>query len=293
MTARIRVGTSGWDYRHWKGRFYPATVPRRRSLEYASRRFDSIEINGSFYSLQRPESYRRWYAQTPRGFVFALKGSRFITHDKKLRDVETPLANFFASGLLLLREKLGPIVWQFPSKARFDEGRMRDFLTLLPRDTRAASLLARRHDDRVAGRSWTRTDAVRRLRHAIEARNASWFVPSFVRMARSTNTAIVFSDAADWPYVEELTAGFVYLRLHGGQKTYGSRYGSHRLERWARRIRAWQVGGEPADAVRITELAPPRRASRDVYVYFDNDWEAHAPADAIELATRLGTGAAA
>lgn len=286
-TGSIRIGVSGWTYASWRGEFYPEDLPRRRELEYASRQFDTIEINGSFYSLLKPETYRGWYDATPAGFRFAVKGSRFITHNKKLGDVETPLANFLASGVLALEEKLGPILWQLPEQFTFDADRVRAFLELLPHDTEVAARLAERHDDRVEGRSWTGSPGRHRLRHALEVRHASFLCPELVRIARRTGTAVVFSHAADWLYTEELTAGFVYLRLHGGEVTYASRYRDEELDRWAERIRLWATGREPKNAARITDRKPPRRKTRDVYVYFDNDQDANAPADAARLARRL------
>jgi uncharacterized protein YecE (DUF72 family) len=237
--------------------------------------------------LLKPDTYRSWHDDTPRGFVFAVKGSRFITHNKKLKDIETPLANFLASGVLLLEEKLGPIVWQLAENFAFDEDRLARFLGLLPHDTRAAARLARRHDERLDGRSWTETERKRRLRHAIEVRNETFFVPQFVRLARQSGTAIVFSDAADWPYTEEVTAGFLYLRLHGAEQTYASRYSDRALDRWADRIRRWRSADQPSDAQTITDREPPRRKTRDVYVYFDNDQHANAPQDALHLSDRL------
>ncbi len=284
--GRVRIGISGWSYDGWRGDFYPDDLPRRRELEYASRRFDTIEINGSFYSLQRPGSYRKWYEQTPSDFVFAVKGSRFITHNKKLRDVETPLANFLASGVLLLREKLGPILWQLPETFEFDPQVTEGFLRLLPHTTEAAAKLARRHDERVEGRSWTGVEENHRLRHVLEIRNTSFLTPEFVRIARRTGTALAFSHSGDWPYTEELTAGFVYLRLHGAPRTYASPYRT--LDRWAHALRQWRAGRQPGDAARITDRTPPRRKGRDVYVYFDNDAEGHAPRDAARLAEKLG-----
>ncbi len=284
----MRVGVSGWSYDSWKGAFYPADLPAARRLHYASRRFQSIEINGSFYSLQKPDSYRAWRDATPAGFKLAVKGSRFITHNKKLGDAETALANFFASGILLLGEKLGPILWQLPRQLAFDVDRVRAFLDLLPRDTLAAAKLARRHDERVVGRSWTRPVGRHRLRYAIEPRHESFFGPDFARIARRAGVAIAFADSGSWPYTEELTAGFVYLRLHGSPATYASRYSREAIERWASRIRAWRRGKEPAAPERITELGPPRRKARDVYVYFDNDHRAYAPTNARELMERLG-----
>jgi uncharacterized protein YecE (DUF72 family) len=283
----LRIGISGWTYAGWRGDFYPPGLPRRRELEYASRRFSSIEINGSFYSLQRPGSYAAWYDATPPGFRFALKGSRFITHNKKLRDIEAPLANFFASGVLRLEEKLGPILWQFSRTLRFTDDRFDRFLELLPRTAEEAAALAERRDRRLRWEPWTETKRNHRLRHVIEVRHESFLVPEFARLLRRHGIALVFSDAADWPYVEELTAGLVYLRLHGSRQTYASRYTDAELDRWADRIRSWLRGSEPGDARKITDLQPPPRRSRDLYVYFDNDQKAQAPKDAARLTSRL------
>jgi uncharacterized protein YecE (DUF72 family) len=290
--GQVRIGTSGWLYRGWNQRFYPADLPRRAVLGYIAEQFDSVEVNGSFYGLLRPETYRRWADETPRAFRFAVKGSRFITHNKKLRDVATPLANFFASGLLALGPKLGPIVWQLPARAGFDPERLAEFFALLPRDATAAARLARRHDHRVAGRSWTRAIGRRRIRHAIEVRNPEFLVPEFIALARRARIAVVSSDAPDWPRLDEVTADFVYIRLHGAERTYASRYRDTELDAWADRIRAWQRGGEPVDARRVGDRAAPRRSGRDVYVYFDNDFEANAPHDALRLAERLQTESA-
>lgn len=284
----IRIGISGWTYPPWRGVFYPKDLPQRRELEYASRVFNSIEINGTFYSLQRPDSFRRWYAETPDDFIFAIKASRYITHLKRLREIETPLANFFASGLLLLKQKLGPILWQFPPNFRFDEGRMDAFLALLPRDTEAAARLAKGHDDRVNGRSWTEADAKRPIRHAVEIRHDSFKTPQFVRLLRRHKVALVFADAVEWPYAEDVTAGFAYLRLHGSEELYASGYEEAALDRWAARVRCWATGQEPPDADRIVPRPPPRRVRRDVHVYFDNDAKVRAPFDAQGLARRLG-----
>jgi len=289
---QTRVGVSGWSYKGWRGRFYPEGLPQRKELEYASRKLDSIEINGSFYSLQRPTSYRRWFEETPPRFVFAVKGSRFITHMKKLRDVEQPLANFFASGVLRLGRKLGPILWQLPPRFAFDEDRLAAFLDLLPKTTTAAAALARRHDERLEGRSWTRAEAELPIRHAFEVRHPSFLDPAFVRLLRRHGAALVFADTAGlFPYAEEVTADFVYARLHGAEHLYASGYTDAQLDWWADRLRAWRAGREPDDARRITDLAPPARHGRDLYVYFDNDAWGHAPFDAMRLAERLRVGA--
>ena len=178
----IRVGISGWTYAGWRGSFYPKALRHAQQLAYASRQVDTIEINGTHYCLQRPDDFARWRDESPEGFVFAVKGSRFITHLKQLHDIETPLANFFASGVLRLEEKLGPFLWQFSPRFRFDRERLDNFLSLLPRDTEAAAALAARHDYRLAGRAWTRTEYRRPLRHAIEIRHPGFLDPGICRV---------------------------------------------------------------------------------------------------------------
>ena len=289
LVAKLRIGISGWRYPPWRGVFYPADLPQRAELAYASRQVGSIELNGSFYSLQRPDSYARWSADTPRGFVFAVKGPRFITHVKRLRDIDAPLANFLASGLFELGARLGPILWQCPPSQRFDPALFDDFLGALPRDTDQAAARARRHDHRLKHGASVTPDRRRRLRHALEIRHESFICEDFIALLRRHRVALVVADTAGrWPYLEDVTADFVYLRLHGDQALYTSGYGDAALERWAARIRAWSRGGEPADAVRASDRPPPQRAGRDVYCYFDNDAKVHAPFDARELMRKLG-----
>lgn len=287
--SELRIGISGWTYAGWRNVFYPPDLPRKRELEYAAQQFNSLEINGTFYSLQRPSAFRAWYEATPRDFVFAVKGSRFITHMKKLRDVETALANFMASGLLLLREKLGPILWQFPPQLAFDEEKFSRFLALLPQTTTEASRLARRHDARVTGRAVLKAGHAARLRHAFEIRHESFLDERFIRLLRRHNAALVVADTAGlWPYAEDVTSDFVYIRLHGASELYTSGYTDDELDAWAARIRSWAAGRQPRDAVLVSQTRPRARAHRDVYVYFDNDRKVRAPFDARRLADRLG-----
>ncbi|MEX1829702.1 DUF72 domain-containing protein [Luteibacter sp. CQ10] len=282
--ATVRIGISGWRYAPWRGVFYPKDLVQRDELKFASRRFRTIEINGSFYSLQSPDSYRQWYDDTPRGFVFAVKGPRFITHVKRLRDVDAPLANFFASGVLALREKLGPILWQFPPNFRFDADLMDAFFAQLPRTTRDAAALGRRHDAKLKKRAWLAVDRSRRLRHAVEIRHESFVDPAFVELLRKHGIGFVVADAAGkFPRYFDVTAAFVYVRLHGDIQLYASGYGEKALKAWARRASAWARGAQAAGDPRISRKAPPKRASRDVYVYFDNDAKVKAPGDAEAL----------
>jgi uncharacterized protein YecE (DUF72 family) len=267
----IRVGISGWRYAPWRGVFYPEGLAQRRELEYCGRHFPTVEINGSFYSLQRPEYYEQWYRETPAGFVFAVKGSRYITHLLRLANIEKPLANFFASGVLALEEKLGPFLWQFPERFRFDPERLDAFFRLLPRSSAQALALARRRDARMTGRARLAIGADRPLRHAIEIRHPSFVNDDFVSLLKKSAVGLVVADTAGkWPKLFDVTAPFVYVRLHGDKELYASGYTARSLDAWARRIRAWD------------------RAGRDVYVYFDNDVKVKAPFDALSLMRKLG-----
>lgn len=281
----IRIGISGWRYPGWRGVFYPKGLPQRRELAYASAIFRSIEINGTFYSLQRPASFRAWHDETPEDFVFAVKAPRYITHIKRLKDVQAPLANFFASGVLALGPKLGPLLWQLPPNFRFDPERLAAFFEMLPRTTRNAVRLAKKHEARMVGRTILRTDADRPIRHALEVRHDSFRDAGFVRLLRKHKIALVVADAVDWPCLTDVTADFVYCRLHGSKELYASGYGPRALDHWAARILAWAGGGETDGE----HAGPParRRARRDVFVYFDNDAKVRAPRDAHALMKRI------
>lgn len=285
----IRIGISGWRYEPWRGRFYPKGLTQARELDFASRALSSIEINGSFYSLQRPQNYAEWYDATPPGFVFSTKGNRFLTHILRLRDAEKPLANILVSGVFNLREKLGPMLWQLPPTLRYDPAVLEAFLALLPHDTESALALARKREARMNGRARLWIDENRPLRHALEVRHESFVDPSFIALLRKYNVALVVADTAGkWPYREDVTADFMYLRLHGDKELYASGYSEAALDRWAARISAWSAGTEPPDAVRVSDTAAPRRASRDIYCYFDNDIKVKAPFDARRLIDKLG-----
>jgi uncharacterized protein YecE (DUF72 family) len=288
----VRIGISGWRYAPWRGVFYPRGLRQADELAFASSRLTSIEVNGSFYALQRPQSYRSWAEQTPDGFVFSVKGPRFVTHMKKLADVETPLANFFASGVLALGPKLGPVLWQLPPTLGFDADRIARFAALLPRTTGAAAELATRHDERLEGRAWTTADADRPVRHAIEVRHASFADPRFPALLRELDLAVVVADTAGrWPVIEDVTNDhLVYVRLHGDTELYTSGYDDAALDRWAAKVAAWAAGDEPPDARRLGPPAPHAAGGRDVFVYFDNDVKVRAPVDAMALARRLGVG---
>lgn len=267
----IRIGISGWNYAGWRGDFYPKGLVQRLELAYAAERMSSIEINGSFYSLQRPTSYAAWRAQTPDDFVFAVKGGRFITHMKKLAGVEAALANFFASGVLALGPKLGPVLWQLPPNLGYDEARLAAFFDQLPRTTGAAAELAKGHDAKVPDdRALTVAEDDRPLRHALEVRHHSFAVPGAVELLRAHDIAFVVADTAGrWPLVEEVTSDHMYVRLHGDTELYTSGYTPEALDRWAEKVCRWAEQGQ------------------DVYVYFDNDAKGYAPHDALALIDRV------
>ncbi|MFT4067025.1 DUF72 domain-containing protein [Paraburkholderia sp.] len=290
-TGDVRIGISGWRYKGWRDTFYPADLTHAAELQFASASFRTIEINGTHYSLQSLASWQRWYAQTPSDFVFGIKGARYLTHVLRFRDDSAlaGISNFFAQGLLALNEKLGPILWQFPPSFRFEPDAMERFLRVLPMDTASAVALARRHDERVKT-PYLAVGRKRPLRHAVEIRHASFLDPAFVRLLRQYGVALVVSDSTEpWPVAEDLTADFVYIRLHGTKAKYAGAYTDDALQRWAARIDAWRVGAQPADARLIApDLAPPRRPARDVYCYFDNDTKAQAPFDAQRLIKQPG-----
>lgn len=266
-----RVGISGWRYTPWRGDFYPKELPQRLELAYASSRLGTIELNGTFYSLQRPASFVGWRDEVPDGFVFAVKGPRFITHMLKLRDVHAPLANFFASGVLALGDKLGPMLWQLPPSTTFHPELLELFLAGLPRSTMDAAAHAAQHDSHLKWKPWLTADADRPIRHALEVRNHSFNTPEFFELLQRYGVASVVADTAGkWPQFTEVTADFVYVRLHGDAVLYESGYDAAALDRWAETVRGWLDAG------------------RDCFIYFDNDVKVRAPYDAMALAERLG-----
>jgi uncharacterized protein YecE (DUF72 family) len=283
----IRIGLSGWTYAPWRGHFYPKGLTQKNELAFAARRFPALEINGTFYGLQKPDAFARWTGTTPEGFLFAVKGSRFITHMRRLREIETPLANFFASGVLRLGSKLGPLLWQFPPNFGFDPGLMKDFVALLPRTAQAAAALARRHDERLEGRAWTQADGASPMRHAIEIRHESFRDQAFVDLLREHGVALVCADTVEWPRLMDLTADFVYCRLHGSAELYRSRYEETELKRWAARVEAWARGKPMRDGDFIDGDGGGLARRRDVFLFFDNTDKRHAPEDAAKLMRML------
>jgi uncharacterized protein YecE (DUF72 family) len=280
LGADVRVGISGWRYPPWRGDFFPPGLAQHRELAYAASRLRTIEINGSFYSLQPPANWRQWRDGVPEDFEFAVKGGRFITHMKRLRDARAALATFFASGPLLLDDRLGPILWQLPPNFQYDRSVLAEFFAELPRTEGEAAALARRNvrslpragDDPL----WQRARpgrSGRRLRHALEVRHLSFRDDDFCRLCKEYDVAVVVSDGGEaWPQIDEITSDHVYVRLHGADQLYVSGYPEADLDRWADRIRGW--------------AAHPEIGS--VRVYFDNDVKVRAPYDAMSLARRLG-----
>lgn len=283
----VRIGISGWRYKPWRGTFYPDGLRQADELSYASSVLNTIEINGTFYSLQRPEYFARWAAETPADFVFSVKGPRYITHIRRLKAVEKPLANFLASGVLELQEKLGPFLWQLPPNFKFDASRLEAFFAMLPHDSDAAAAVARGHDAKVEGRSVIPEQRRRPLRHAIEIRHASFRTPAFIELLRAYKVALVCADTVDWPRLMDVTSDFMYCRLHGSEELYASGYDDEALDAWADRVAVWAGGGEPADAERVIAKPAPCRKARDVFVYFDNDMKVRAPFDAQGLRHRV------
>jgi len=276
-----RIGISGWRYTPWRGTFYPERLAQHRELEYASRQVNSIEINGSFYSLQEPSSYQRWYKETPDDFVFSVKGNRYITHVTRLKDPLPKLGNFFGSGVLHLKGKIGPILWQLPPTFGYDEDRLIGFFENLPRTFGDVKKLVK-HADRVDP-DLPKGLNKQRIRHAMEVRHHSFENPDFIDILRKYDVALVFADTAGkWPYIEDVTSDFVYIRLHGEKEIYASGYEDDSLKIWRDRLKCWQNGTQVKDAITISD-EKPKKKKRDAFVYFDNDKKVRAPVDARRL----------
>ena len=256
-----RIGISGWTYAPWRGVFYPEGLVQRQELSFAAGQFNSIEVNGTFYGSQKPATFERWRRETPDDFVFSIKGPRYITHVKRLRDIGDALDYFMDTGLLELGPKLGPILWQFPPSLKFDAERFGAFFEILPRKSSDGP-----------------------LRHAVEIRHDSFRSPGFIELLRKHEVALVCADTVQWPRLMDLTTDFVYCRLHGSEQLYVSGYDAKALKRWAARVRSWVAGEEPEDAERVLSPTKPLAQGRDVFVYFDNDVKVRAPADAKALA---------
>jgi uncharacterized protein YecE (DUF72 family) len=263
LRQRIRIGVGGWTYEPWRGAFYPAGLPHKRELEYASRKLRSIEINGTYYGSQKPESFAKWHDETPDDFVFALKAPRFITNRRVLADGAESIERFFAGGVLALRDKLGPINWQFMPTKRFDPDDFAGFLKLLPA--------------RLEGRA---------IRHAVEVRHDSFATPAFVALAREHGVAIVIAGDSEYLQIADVTAPFVYARIMGTSEDEANGYNDAALDRWAERARLWAVGKTPKDLSTLAR-AKPARAGRDVFLYVISGGKVRNPAAAMALAGRI------
>lgn len=283
MAGTVRTGIAGWVFPGWrKGAFYPDGLPQKEELAYASRALTAIEINSTFYSHQKPESFEAWAAQTPEDFVFPVKGHQIVTHIKRLKEVETPLANFFASGPLALARRLGPFVWQLPPNMKFDAARMETFLGLLPKTPDELLALARRHDEKTRAPFLDAT-GIELVRHAIEVRHESFADKAFIELLRSNNVALVVADTDTWPTMDA-TADFIYCRLQGAPGS--DHYADADLDRLATRCRAWSAGEPMTDGPFIAgadSVSPPR----DVFAHFVSTDKEHAPRNAMALAERL------
>jgi uncharacterized protein YecE (DUF72 family) len=259
----IRVGIGGWVYAPWRGVFYPKGLPQARELAHASRHLTSIEINGTFYGSQKPESFRRWAEETPDNFVFSLKGPRFATHRRVLAEAGSSIERFLASGVLELKSKLGPILWQFAPTKTFEADDFAAFLALLPQ--------------RLDGRA---------LRHAVEVRHESFLAPAFVALLRKHSVAIATIDSDKHPLIADVTSDFVYARLQRTSEKIDTGYAPAILDTWASRAQAWADGGAPNDLTTICEV-PRSKVKRDIFIYMIAGAKERAPAAAMALIERL------
>ncbi len=281
-TGKVRLGIAGWVYEPWRGEFYPKDLKQKDELGYASRALGVIEINATFRALQKPPSFRKWAEQTPGDFVFSIKGHQQITHFKRLKGIESALASFIAAGPLALGPRLGPFVWQLPPNLKYD-GRIAEFLALLPKTPEAAAELGARHDG-LADVALD-TAGVTAIRHAIEVRHESFANPEFIGLMREHNVALVIADTAEWPWMDT-TADFVYARLQGAPGA--EPYVEAGLDLWASRIEA-MAAGSPVPSAKLV-AAPAADAPRDVFALFVSTDKERAPAYARAVMRRLGIG---
>lgn len=265
--GRIYIGIGGWTYAPWRGEFYPKGLPHAQELRYAASHLTSIEINGTFYRTQSAASYRKWASEVPDGFVFSLKGPRFAVNRTVLAEAGDSIKRFLNSGVTELGDRLGPLLWQFAPTKKYDETDFGRFLELLPQA--------------IDGRP---------LRHVVEVRHNSFCVPSFVTLLRSFDVAVCFAEHATYPAIADLTAGFVYARLQKGQDTIKSGYPPKALDAWAARAKVWAAGGAPEDLPYLAPAARPNQQPRDVFIYFIHEAKLRAPAAAMALIERLGSG---
>lgn len=258
----IRIGIGGWTYEPWRGTFFPDKWPHKRELEYASRQLTAIEVNGTYYSTFKPQSFAGWRDTAPDGFVFTVKASRYCTNRKVLAEAGESVERFVGQGLVELGDKLGPILWQFMATKRFDPDDFGAFLKLLPA----------RHDGVV-------------LRHAIQVRHDSFHVPEFVAMCASAGVTIVYADSGDYPALADVTGPFVYARLEQSAEDVATGYTPAALDRWAATVRTWEAGGRPDGLPYVTEAAPVA-TPRETFVFFISGAKVRAPQGAMALIER-------
>jgi uncharacterized protein YecE (DUF72 family) len=264
-SGQIRIGIGGWNYEPWRGVFYPDGLAQAKELAYAASRLTSIEINSTFYGSQKPESFRKWAATVPDGFVFSVKGPRFATNRRVLAEAGDSIKRFLDSGVLELRDRLGPMLWQFAPTKKFDAGDFGKFLELLPR-----------------------TAEGRPLRHVVEVRHASFRTAEFIALLRTFAMPVVFTDHATYPSIADVTGDFLYARLQKGVDTIPTAYPAKELDAWAGRLRAWAQGKAPDDLPRVEAAAKPKAGPHDVFAYVIHEGKVRAPAAAMALIERLG-----
>ncbi|HVT36599.1 MAG TPA: DUF72 domain-containing protein [Nevskiaceae bacterium] len=262
-SGAIRAGIGGWDYEPWRKTFYPAGLPQKRALEYASRQLSAIEVNGTFYRTQQPSTFKRWHDETPDGFVFALKAVRYAVNRRVLAEAGPSIKLFIDSGIAELGAKLGPILWQLAPTKKYDADDIARFLDLLPEKAGGVP-----------------------LRHVLEARHESFLVPEFIGQVRGRGIATVYTDSAEYPSFADVSAGFVYARLMCAQASLKTGYAPKDLKAWAQRAQTWAQGGWPADLHCVVQKAPVK-TPRDVFVFFINGAKERAPAAALGLIAAL------
>jgi uncharacterized protein YecE (DUF72 family) len=259
----IRVGIGGWVFPEWRGEFYPKGLPQARELDYASRKLTSIEINGTFYRTQKPDSFRKWANETPDDFIFALKGPQFATNRRVLAEAGESVERFFKSGVLELKSKLGPILWQMAPTKKFDPEDFEGFLALLPKERDGKA-----------------------IRHVVEVRHESFLVPAFIELLRKYSVAVVLVESGKHPLIPDVTSDFVYARLQGTSEKEKTGYSAKALDTWAKRARAWEAGGAPDDLKTVGGKAAAK-AKRDVFIYMISGAKVRAPAAAMALIERV------
>jgi uncharacterized protein YecE (DUF72 family) len=264
-SGEIRAGIGGWTFEPWRGVFYPDGLAQSKELAYASSHLTSIEINGTYYGTQKPESFRKWARETPEGFIFSVKGPRFATNRKVLADAGDSIKRFFDSGVTELGSRLGPILWQFMPTKKFDENDFGCFLELLPSE--------------IDGRS---------LRHVVEVRHDSFKTPAFISLLRKSRIPVVYADHQTYPAIADMTGDFIYARLQKGKDEIETAYVEKDIDRWVERARTWAAGGEPDDLPRVDSSAQSKKEPRDVFLYFIHEGKIRAPAAAMALIAMLG-----